>query len=124
MNFNEIMNRETRVNEKLSNTLEATITKETHLQPRLLGSPVDVVLRFGDVDASTTKAEHRQTHRLERAVAGVNHEVCLKNFFRENSEKDASQHRNVCEKNKEELTHVIFCPYFFFKGHSRRRAFK
>ena len=44
-------------------------------EPLALRSPEDVVLRLPHVGASAAEAEHLQTRRLERAVAGEDHQV-------------------------------------------------
>ncbi len=44
-------------------------------QPLVLGAPVDVVFRLPDVLAATAEAEGLEAHRLERAVAGQDHQV-------------------------------------------------
>ena len=44
-------------------------------QPRVLGTPVDVLFRLPDVLAPAGKTERLEPHRLERHVAGEDHEV-------------------------------------------------
>ena len=44
-------------------------------QPGLLGTPVDVLVGLPDVGAATAEAEGLEAHRLQRDVAGQDHQV-------------------------------------------------
>ncbi len=45
------------------------------LQPLALGAPVDVLIRLPDVGAAAAEAEGLEAHRLQRDVAGEDHQV-------------------------------------------------
>ena len=44
-------------------------------QPLAFGSPIDVLLRFPDIFATTGESKRFQTHRLEGNISGQDHQI-------------------------------------------------
>ena len=46
------------------------------IQPDILGSPINILLRLPDIGPTAAKAKGLQSHRIQRAVSSQHHQVC------------------------------------------------
>ncbi len=61
---------------------ELPVVGVTHVpQPFALRTPIDILLRLPHVGATAGETERFETHRLQRAVAGEDHQIGPRDFF-------------------------------------------